>query len=48
MVLIMFVKRDKETAIRWIANITAFAGFLVSILLIFDDRHINSDGSDLL
>jgi NADH-quinone oxidoreductase subunit M len=47
MVLIMFVKRDKETAIKWIANITAFVGFLVSIPLLtsFDDpRFINSNG----
>ena len=27
MVLIMFMKRENEIAIKWIANITAFVGF---------------------
>ncbi len=27
MVLIMFMKRENELAIKWIANITAFVGF---------------------
>ena len=47
MILIMFMKRDNEIAIKWIANITAFAGFLVSIpLLTFfnDSRFIDANG----
>jgi NADH-quinone oxidoreductase subunit M len=32
--LIMFTRRENENAIRWIANIAAFAGFLVSVPLI--------------
>jgi NADH-quinone oxidoreductase subunit M len=34
MVIIMFIKRENETAVRWVANITAFIGFLVSIPLL--------------
>jgi NADH-quinone oxidoreductase subunit M len=47
MVLIMLMKRENELAIKWIANITAFIGFLVSIPLLtsFDDpRFINPNG----
>lgn len=47
MILILFVKRDNETAIKWIANITAFVGFLVSIPLLTsfnDPRYIDSNG----
>ena len=43
-VLIMFIKKDKHDAIRWIANITAFIGFLVSIPLLtkfFDARYVD-------
>ncbi|MBN2243961.1 MAG: NADH-quinone oxidoreductase subunit M [Acidobacteria bacterium] len=34
MILIMLVKRDNELAIKWIANITAFIGFIISIPLL--------------
>jgi NADH-quinone oxidoreductase subunit M len=34
MILIMFIKRESENAIKWVANITAFVGFLVSIPLL--------------
>jgi NADH:ubiquinone oxidoreductase subunit 4 (subunit M) len=34
MILIMLIKRESENAIRWVANITAFIGFLVSIPLL--------------
>jgi NADH-quinone oxidoreductase subunit M len=47
MILIMFMKRENENAIRWIANITAFVGFLVSIPLLTsfnDPRYIASNG----
>ena len=33
--VLLFVNKHKEDAIRWIANIFAFAGFLVSIPLWF-------------
>jgi len=32
--LIVFVKPERKTAVKWVANITAFLGFLVSIPLI--------------
>ena len=44
MVLIMFTNKENENAIRWIANITAFIGFLVSIPLLtkfFDPRYVD-------
>jgi NADH-quinone oxidoreductase subunit M len=47
MILIMFLKRESENAIKWIANITAFVGFIISIPLLtaFDDpRFIGPDG----
>ncbi len=34
MILIMFMRRESECAIKWIANITAFIGFIVSIPLL--------------
>jgi NADH-quinone oxidoreductase subunit M len=47
MILIMFMKREHEDAIRWVANITAFVGFLVSIPLLTsfnNPRYIASNG----
>ncbi len=47
MVLIMFIKRENTNAIKWIANITATAGFLISIPLITafnDPRYMNPNG----
>ena len=47
MILIMFIKRENENAIKWIANITAFIGFLVSIPLLTsfnDPRFIGPNG----
>jgi NADH-quinone oxidoreductase subunit M len=47
MILIMFTKRENENAIRWIANITAFVGFLISIPLMTsfnDPRYISPNG----
>ncbi len=47
MVLIMFMKRKNETAIKWIANITALIGFLVSIPLLtafFNPSYISPNG----
>jgi NADH-quinone oxidoreductase subunit M len=44
MILIMLVKRGNDNAVRWIANITAFIGFLVSIPLLTafnDPRYID-------
>ncbi len=44
MIAIMFIPRKNEKAVKWTANITAFAGFLVSIPLIalFNDaRYID-------
>jgi len=44
MILIMFVRRGNENAVRWIANATAFAGFIVSVPLITawdDPRYID-------
>jgi len=41
---IMFMKREHETAIKWVANITAFIGFLISLPLIIafnDPRYID-------
>jgi NADH-quinone oxidoreductase subunit M len=46
-VLIMFMKRENETAVKWIANIVATVGFLVSLPLITafnDPRYIDADG----
>jgi NADH-quinone oxidoreductase subunit M len=46
MILIMFMKRENENAIKWVANITAFVGFLVSIPLLTsfnDPRFIGPD-----
>jgi NADH-quinone oxidoreductase subunit M len=34
MILIMFISRENEKAIKWVANITALLGFLVSLPLI--------------
>ena len=34
LILIMFIRRENENAVKWIANITAFIGFLVSIPLL--------------
>jgi NADH-quinone oxidoreductase subunit M len=34
LILIMFIKRENANAIKWVANITAFIGFLVSIPLL--------------
>ncbi|NLT65804.1 MAG: NADH-quinone oxidoreductase subunit M [Acidobacteria bacterium] len=47
LIVIMFTKRENENTIRWIANITAFLGFLVSIPLLTsfnDPRFISPDG----
>jgi NADH-quinone oxidoreductase subunit M len=47
MILIMLMKRENENAIKWIANITAFVGFLISIplLTLFNDpRFISTNG----
>ncbi len=47
MIVIMLMKRENENAIRWIANITAGIGFIVSIPLLtaFDNpRYISSNG----
>src|SRR5213593_4125282 len=43
--LIVFVKPERKTAVKWVANITAFLGFLVSIPLITsfnDPQYIDS------
>jgi NADH-quinone oxidoreductase subunit M len=47
MIAIMFMKREKANAIRWIANITAFIGFIISIPLMTafnDPQYISSNG----
>ncbi len=47
MILIMLMKRENENAIRWVANITAFIGFIVSIPLLtafYNPRFINANG----
>ncbi len=46
MIAIMFIKKEKEDAIRWVANITAFLGFVVSIPLItaFTEAHKSPSG----
>ena len=47
MIAIMFMKRENENAIRWVANITALAGFIVSIPLLTafnDPRYVNPNG----
>ncbi len=47
MILIMLTKRENEQAIKWIANITAFIGFIISIPLITafnNPEHIGQDG----
>jgi NADH-quinone oxidoreductase subunit M len=47
MIGIMFIKRESENAIKWVANITAFVGFLVSIPLLTsfnDPRFISPNG----
>jgi NADH-quinone oxidoreductase subunit M len=44
MFVIMFLKREQATAIKWVANITAFIGFLISLPLITafnDPRYID-------
>ena len=44
MILIMFTNRENANAIKWIANITGFIGFLISIPLITsfqDSRYID-------
>jgi len=47
MIAIMFMKRENENAIRWVANITALAGFIVSIPLMTafnDPRYVSPNG----
>jgi NADH-quinone oxidoreductase subunit M len=47
MVLIMFTKRENETAIKWIANVTALIGFFVSLPLLtafFNPRYTSPNG----
>jgi NADH-quinone oxidoreductase subunit M len=47
MIGIMFIKRESENAIKWVANIIAFVGFLVSIPLLTsfnDPRFISPNG----
>ncbi len=47
MVVIMFMKRENENAIRWVANLTAFLGFIVSLPLLTaynDPRYISPNG----
>jgi NADH-quinone oxidoreductase subunit M len=47
MILIMLTKRENEQAIKWIANITAFIGFIISIPLITafnNPEYIGQDG----
>ena len=44
MVAIMFIRRENEAAIKWVANITGLIGFLISIPLITsfnDPRYID-------
>jgi NADH-quinone oxidoreductase subunit M len=46
MFLIMFINKEKETAIKWTANITAFIGFIISIPLLTafnDPRYIDQE-----
>jgi NADH-quinone oxidoreductase subunit M len=47
MIVIMFLPRQSETAIKWVANITGFIGFLVSLPLIlsFNDAKYIDPGS---
>jgi NADH-quinone oxidoreductase subunit M len=47
MIAIMFMKRENENAIKWVANITAFIGFLASIPLLTsfnNPRYISPNG----
>jgi NADH-quinone oxidoreductase subunit M len=47
LILIMLLKRENKNAIRWVANITAFIGFIISIPLLTafnDPRYINENG----
>jgi NADH-quinone oxidoreductase subunit M len=47
MVLIMFIKRENELAVKWVANLTALIGFLVSLPLMTafnDPRYIKDNG----
>jgi NADH-quinone oxidoreductase subunit M len=47
MILIMLVKRDNDVAIKWIANVTAFIGFIISIPLLTafnDPKYIGENG----
>jgi NADH-quinone oxidoreductase subunit M len=47
MILIMLVRRENDDAIRWIANVTAFIGFIVSIPLLTafnNPRFIGANG----
>jgi NADH-quinone oxidoreductase subunit M len=47
MIVIMLTRRENENAIRWIANITAFIGFIVSIPLLTsfkNPRFISANG----
>jgi NADH-quinone oxidoreductase subunit M len=47
MIVIMLIKREHENAIKWVANITAAVGFLISIPLLTsfnDPRYISSNG----
>ena len=44
MVAIMFIKRENDAAIKWVANLTGFIGFLISIPLLTsfnDPRYID-------
>jgi NADH-quinone oxidoreductase subunit M len=41
-VLLLFISRNQENLIRWIANVFAFAGFLVSLPLWFYYDHTNT------
>ncbi len=46
MIVIMFIQREKENAIRWVANITGILGFIVSLPLItaFTEAHKSPSG----
>ncbi len=51
MILIMFIRRENENTVRWIANITAFLGFLVSVPLMtawYDPRYSDASGFHFL
>jgi len=47
MILIMLIKREKTQAIKWIANVTAFIGFIISIPLLIafnNPKYIGEEG----